>query len=144
MYVHILYYYLILQIATRYVCMPTLWLLLSPQFCALHAGKSKVPFGKRVSSAPISQSCIEQANQVCEMYLQLLSTIVQISSDLLVGLCCNEAVLSKMWSFLRESSALQMKPFLSVQSPLRSVLVLFCQIMQYMLGYVKYVLQNFA
>ena len=82
----------------------------------------------------MSQSCIEQANQVCEMYLQLLSTVVQISSDLLIGLCCNEVLLSKLWSFLKESSALQMKPFVNMQSPLRSILVLFCQVMQYMLG----------
>ena len=101
------------------------------EFNILHAGKSRMTFGKRV---PIRQDCIEQAKQVCEVYLHLLSTMVQISSDLLVGLCCNEVLLSKMWSFLKESSALQMKPFVNMQSPLRSVLLLFCQVMQYMLG----------
>ena len=80
-----------------------------------------------------SQSCIDQINSVCEMYLQLLSLIAHLSSEILIGLGCNEAIMYKMWCLFRETTKLQIKMIIGVESRLSNVFSLFCQMMLYML-----------
>lgn len=88
---------------------------------------------RRPELLQISQSCIDQINRVCEMYLQLLSLIAHLSSDILIGLGCNEAIMYKMWCLFRETTKLQIKIIIGVESRLSNVLSLFSQMMLYML-----------
>ena len=69
---------------------------------------------------------------VCEMYLEFLSLFHHLSSDILIGLGCNEAIVFKMWCFLRERSKLHVKNIFGVQSN-QNILSLFSQMMLYML-----------
>ena len=98
-----------------------------------YAGKSKMLLIKKQPSAHIEQSCIKEIGMTCEMYLQCLDTVAQLSSDILIGLGCNEALVCKMWNFLKHSSGLQVQKFASSNSSLSPVLALFSQIFQYML-----------
>ena len=79
--------------------------------------------------SPISQIL----NRICEVYLQFLSVMNHISSDILIGLGCNQAVVYKMWCFIREATKLHVKMIVGVESSPVNILSLFCQMMLYML-----------
>ena len=95
--------------------------------------KSKVWNFKGNQQHLLSQSCINEVGLVCEVYLQFLSAMSQLSLDILMGLGCNQPVIYQMWCFLREKSRLQVKMIIGGEPILALVLSLFCQMMLYLL-----------
>jgi hypothetical protein len=79
--------------------------------------------------SPISQIL----NHICEVYLLFLSIMSNISSDILIGLGCNQVVVYKIWCFLREATKLHVKMIVGAESSPVNILSLFCQMMLYML-----------
>lgn len=73
------------------------------------------------------------------MYNQCLQTLTQTASDILVGLGCNEVLVSKMWYFVRGTLGLDADKVVQTLSSgavhsLGAVLTLFCQIAQYLIA----------
>ena len=120
MHVYSLLFDIACSCSLTFVCMLSIFL----------SGHSKK---RRVQSPQISQSCIDQVNYVCEVYLQVLSIMGNVSSDILIGFGCNQAVVYKMWCFFREITKLNIKMIVGMESGLVSILSLFCQMMLYIL-----------
>ena len=68
----------------------------------LHAGKIRFTLFKRnASSIKIDQTILEQAGKVCCLYNTCFNSLKdEIKMDILIGLGCNGALVSKMWHFL--------------------------------------------
>ena len=77
-----------------------------------------------------------QASQACIMYNKCLQSLTQIATDILIGLGCNETLVTKMWYFVK--GVLGLSPdrlFQTIEAGqhLTSIVTLFCQITEYLL-----------
>ena len=58
-------------------------------------------FKKASSSIKLNASVLEQAGKVCGLYNTCFSSLKEdVKTDVLIGLGCNGALVSKMWHFL--------------------------------------------
>ena len=67
-----------------------------------HTGKIRFSlFRRNTSSIKLDPAILEQANKVCHLYDTLFDSLRdEIKMDVLIGLGCNGALVSKMWHFL--------------------------------------------
>ena len=68
----------------------------------IFAGKIRFSLFKKTSgSIRLNQSVLDQANKVCRLYDSCFNSLKdEIKMDVLIGLGCNGALVSKMWHFL--------------------------------------------
>ncbi len=114
------------------------------------AGKIRFSLFKKTSnSIRLNRGILEQAQKVCRLYDSCFRSLKdEVKMDVLIGLGCNGALVSKMWYFLWLTLGLDVDKIVRAaaaakgggatdQDPVFSVLTLCCQTTQYRLVWVN-------
>lgn len=71
-------------------------------------------------------------SDVCVLYQQFLSSVKNLTSDILIGLGCNEIIVYKLWRFFKDATGLEFKVIVA-NKMYASILSLVSHMMLYML-----------